>query len=124
MISYTSKSRKVYAVYHWLLQNAYIQNSKSKVNPADIKITAYHYVETLKDKIHNAHIHIDKYEGYMHTTFSIKVGHPKFRGSVNYKLPSHSLYFDSSNATSVKLLLSGDLNPGVKHGLLALQQVI
>ena len=108
MISY---ARKVYAVYHWLLQNAVVQSPADKVNRANLKDTAHHYVVTLKDKIHDAKIYNGGYEGYTNTTFCIRVGSPKFRGSVNYKLPSHSLVFDSGVPATVKILLSGDLNP-------------
>ena len=40
--------------------------------------------------------------------FYVKVGSPSFRGTVNYTLPSHSLYFDTKYPTDVRIYLTGE----------------
>tara|TARA_R100000656_G_scaffold121641_1_gene96719 strand:- start:990 stop:2609 length:1620 start_codon:yes stop_codon:yes gene_type:complete len=103
-----SFQKKVFVIYYWLLQNTIAQNQGGKINRGSLKDTAYHYVETFKDNIHNATYKYFKMDKYIETEFYIRICRPKFRGSVNYRLDSHSLYFNSSNPSLIRIFLSGD----------------
>ena len=44
-------------------------------------------------------------------SFYVKIGSPSFRGTVNYTLPSHSLYFNSQYPTNVLIFMTGQDSP-------------
>ena len=120
--------RKVFAVSQWLKQNAMAYNTsnmddKKKMKDERIKLAKY-YVDRLGDDIHD--VKITRRNGHTGTEFYLRIGNPKFRGSVNYNLHSHSLRFRSLNSTSVSLVLSGDINPvsyeNVKEGLASFRE--
>lgn len=54
--------------------------------------------------------------------FYVKIGSPQFRGTVNYTLPSHSLFFNSRYPTNVLIRMTGDENPLFKKICVAQQE--
>jgi len=104
--------RKVFAISQWLKQNSisYSRTSGSVSSLEDRKKLAEYYVEQLNEDIHDVKVFLNG-ENKPCTEFYVRVGNPKFRGSVNYNLHSHSLRFQSIHPMSVSLVLSGDINP-------------
>jgi hypothetical protein len=108
---------KMHAISKWLKFNSEIQTEGDGLDIDERTALAKYYVEYFGDKIHGVRIYNGGAE------FHLRVGCPRFRGTVNYKLHSHSLRFRSENPGYVMMVLSGDLQPssyegGVKQNLI------
>jgi len=91
-------------VTEWIKANWIYQN-KSDWSHAD----ARQFAATMMEKcdIHHTWEFINR-DGQMRKEFLVRVGKPQFRGTVNYTLPSHSLLFNTTHPTDVRVVLSGD----------------
>ena len=91
----------------WLIRNASYQNQTlTDVEAAD---TALSFKEKLD--IHSPQKIECKQEGSIiecSYEFSVRISKPKFRGTINYTLPSHSLRFSTRNPTDVRIVMDGE----------------
>ena len=99
-----SARAKVLAVASWLRANARYQN-QSITEPESIE-TAIHFNYKLNvHDVRRLRFVDDDGESYKYAySFRIKVGNPKFRGSVNYTLNEHSILFLTSNPTYIRVV--------------------
>ena len=93
---------KILAVASWLRANARYQNQR--ITEAESIETATHFNNKLD--IHDVQRHMfydDDNDRIYYYTFRVKVGVPKFRGTVNYTLHPHSLCFNTNNPTQIRI---------------------
>ena len=57
-----------------------------------------------------------------HYEFYVRIGSPQFRGTINYTLPSHSLFFSSKYPTNVLIMMSDESTSLFKKICLAQQE--
>lgn len=112
-IKLKSLRSKLLAVKTWLQKNARYQNTE--MNEENALATATYYIN--KVDVHNVR-RVRQYDAddesyYFYYTFRVTVGKPKFRGTVNYTLHQHSLLFNTSNPTSVRLVEDYDFEPWI-----------
>lgn len=91
-------------VTEWIKANWIYQN-KTGWDHKDARELAATLME--KCEIHHTWEFINR-DGQLRKEFAVRVGKPQFRGTVNYTLPSHSLLFNTSHPTDVRIVLSGD----------------
>ena len=91
-------------VTEWVKANWIYQN-KTGWDHKEAREFAAHLME--KCDIHHTWEFVNR-DGVKRKEFLVRVGKPKFRGTVNYTLPSHSLLFNNLHPTDVRLVLSGD----------------
>ena len=92
------------AVKSWILSNAHYQGDRMD------RTTAENTANAFLNKVHVYDIH-DDFEHNTEKIFKVYIGHPKFRGTVNYTLPEHSLRFNSAQPTNVRILNTGNDTP-------------
>ena len=92
------------AVKRWILSNAHYQGDRMD------RTTAENTANAFLNKVHVYDIQ-DDFEHNTEKIFKVYIGHPKFRGTVNYTLPEHSLQFNSAQPSNVKILNTGNDTP-------------
>ena len=80
--------------------------------------TAQHFTE--KEDIYDCQIT----PASSHMTFKVRIGKPKFRGSGNYTLPTHSLVFNTYEPSKVRIVMDGSMKPSYwdKHEAYIMEQ--
>lgn len=112
---FKSARAKLLALAHWLESNARYQNNTMSKNESLDLATYYlekldvHSVRRLRYFDSEEDYHEDYYE------FRVKVGKPKFRGTVNYTLHEHSLVFNTSRPTNVRLAEDYEWEPWIMN---------
>ena len=104
-------------VKKWLKSNINYHNQVHMSNE-ELTKTAQHFVE--KEDIYDCQIT----PASSHMTFKVRIGKPRFRGSGNYTLPTHSLVFSTYEPSKIRIVMDGSMKPPYwdKHESYILEQ--
>ena len=100
----------------WLTSNSHYQNQR--MTEAEVEETANYYAAKLDvydveyHKVPRTETRWNKY-----FTFKVRVGKPKFRGTVNYTLAPHSLLFNTNSPTNIAFAVEVD-EPSYHRGVI------